>query len=50
MPTPKPARVLEPTRARFRSLLAANPNYFGTAPGFISRSSPRRSSRPPTSS
>ena len=32
MPTPKPARVLEPTRARFRSLLAANPNYFGTAP------------------
>src|SRR3954464_1251561 len=32
MPSSKPVRV-EPTRARFRSLLAANPNYFGTAPG-----------------
>ena len=32
MPTPKPARVVEPARARFRTLLAANPNYFGTAP------------------
>ena len=33
MPTPKPARAVEPTRAKFRTLLAANPNYFGTAPG-----------------
>ena len=31
MSTPKPVKV-EPTRARFRTLLAANPNYFGTAP------------------
>jgi hypothetical protein len=32
MPTPKRVRV-QPTRSRFRALLAANPNYFGTAPG-----------------
>jgi hypothetical protein len=31
MPTPKRVRV-EPTRSKFRALLAANPNYFGTAP------------------
>jgi hypothetical protein len=31
MPTPKRVRV-QPTRSKFRSLLAANPNYFGTAP------------------
>ena len=32
MPTPKRVRV-QPTRSKLRSLLAANPNYFGTAPG-----------------
>ncbi|WP_028063857.1 hypothetical protein [Solirubrobacter soli] len=26
---------MEPTRAKFRTLLAANPNYFGTAPGLV---------------
>jgi hypothetical protein len=31
MPPPKRARI-EPTRTKFRALLAANPNYFGTAP------------------
>jgi hypothetical protein len=32
MPTHQPPAKPEPTRAKFRQLLAANPNYFGTAP------------------
>lgn len=34
MPTSKGARI-EPTRTKFRALLAANPNYFGTAPDLV---------------
>ena len=34
MPMPKGARI-ESTRTQFRALLAANPNYFGTAPDSV---------------
>jgi hypothetical protein len=32
MPAPKRPAKVEPTRSKFRALLATNPNYFGTAP------------------